>query len=324
MLGIDVSKATLTCALVTAHDHPPHWEASVPNTPAGIATLLRRTAPDCPWVVEPTGRYSDAVVRQATAAGRRVLLAQPQRAKAFLAALAPHAKTDRLDSEGLARYGRAADLPPFPVKSEAMDELDQLRAARKGIAESMARLRQQRAALPAAVDALTAAIAALTTHQRALDQRIAAALHHEPLVAALQEVPGVGPVTAAAVASCLVSKQFDHPDRFVAYIGLDVRVRDSGQRRGQRTLTHQGDAELRRLLYLSALANLRRRDPANPFKAQYERERAKGLATTAALCAVARKLARVCWSLAAHGTRYEAARVHQQPAPAARGLDDEP
>ena len=132
-------------------------------------------------------------------------------------------------------------------------------------------------------------------------------------MATLDAVPGIGPVTAVAVAACLTTKQFDHPDRFVAYIGLDVRVRDSGQRRGQRTLSHQGDAELRRLLYLCALANVRARDPANPFKVQYARERAKGLATTAALCAVARKLARVCWSLAAHGTQYEATRVHHQP-----------
>ena len=73
------------------------------------------------------------------------------------------------------------------------------------------------------------------------------------------------------------SKAFPHPDAFVAYCGLDVRVRDSGQRRGHRTLTKQEDAELRRLLYLSAQASLR--SAQSPFKAQYERERAKGLST---------------------------------------------
>jgi transposase len=183
-----------------------------------------------------------------------------------------------------------------------MERLDQLQGARRGIAESVARLRQQ----------------------RALDRQIAAATADTPLVAVLREVPGIGPVTAAAVASCLARKRFDHPDRFVAYVGLDVRVRDSGQRRGQRTLTHQGDAELRRLLYLCALANIRSRDATNPFRVQYERERAKGLATTAATCAVARKLAKVCWSLATHGTRFEAARVHQQPAPPSKELDNHP
>jgi transposase len=310
MLGIDVSKATLTCTLLAARDRPPLWQGSVPNTPAGIARLVRLTSVASPWVVEPTGGYSRAVVAQGQAAGRVVLLAQPRRAKDFLASIAPRAKTDRVDSDGLARYGLAAALPPYPVKSETMDRLDQLQAARKGISDRLARL--------------TAVIAALEGEQRALDREVAALAAGEPLVAVLREVPGIGPVTAAAMASCLTSKRFDHPDRFVAYVGLDVRVRDSGQRRGKRTLSHQGDAELRRLLYLCALANVRSKDATNSFKAQYEREREKGLATTAAACAVARKLARLCWSLATHGTRYEAARVHLQPAPRAAPLDNEP
>jgi transposase len=324
MLGIDVSKATVTCTLLASREQLPVWEMSVPNTPTGIARLIARSAPEEPWVVEPTGCYSQPLVAQARAAGRRVLLAQPKRARDFLASVSPRAKTDRLDSRGLARYGLAADLPLYPLKSEAMQTLDQLRAARTGISDALARLRQQRAALPAAAAALTAAITGLAQEQRALDRQIAALTAEEPLVAALREVPGIGPVTAAAVASCLLSKRFAHPDQFVAYIGLDVRVRESGQRRGQRMLTHQGDAELRRLLYLCALANARSRDAENPFKEQYERERGKGLATTAAACAVARKLAKVCWSLAVHGTRYEATRVHQQPASRDKGLDNQP
>jgi transposase len=316
MLGIDVSKASLTTTLLAARDQRPVWELTVPNTPAGIARLLARTAPDCPWVVEPTGVYSQTVVRTAHAAGRQVLLAQPKRAKDFLAALAPRAKTDQVDRYGLARYGLAADLPPFPIKSETMERIDQLLAARKGLSRSLASLRQQQAVLPYAREPLAAAIAALGAQIAELDRQVAATTAQaetiRPIVAALDAVPGIGPVTATAVASCLTAKQFGHPDQFVAYIGLDVRVRDSGQRRGQRTLTHQGDAELRRLLYLCALANVRSRDATNPFKVQYEREKAKGLTTTGALCAVARKLARTCWSLERHGTQYEATRVHHQ------------
>jgi transposase len=315
VLGIDVSNATRRCTLLATREQPPLWQGEVPNTPAGIAILVRRIPAASPWVVEPTGRYRDAVVSQGGAAGRRVLLAQPKRAKDFLAAVAPRAKTERLDSYGLARYGLAADLPPVPLKSETMDTLAPWRAARKGISDSLAPLRQRRAALPAAAAALTAAITGLAGEQAARAAQIAALVATEPLTARLAAIPGIGPVTAAAVASCLVRKVFDHPDRFVASVGLDVRVRDSGQRRGQRALWKQGDAELRRLVYLCARANVRSKDGANPFKVQYERERAKGLATTAATGAVARKLARVCWSLARHGTHYEAGRVQTHPAP---------
>ena len=37
MLGIDVSKATLTGTLVQARDRRPEWEMTVPNTVAGVA-----------------------------------------------------------------------------------------------------------------------------------------------------------------------------------------------------------------------------------------------------------------------------------------------
>ena len=126
-------------------------------------------------------------------------------------------------------------------------------------------------------------------------------------------VHGIGKTTAAAVTSRLVARNFTHPDQFVAYIGLDVRVRDSGKLRGQRRLTKQGDAELRRLLYLCAQASVRTKD--SPFRIQYDRELAKGLPKTAALCAVARKMARLCWSLHKHGTDYDPARVGQRAWP---------
>ena len=324
MVGIDVSKATLAVTWVNGQTHQVEWEASVPNTVDGVRQLLSATPAQLPWVLEPTGRYSLAVARQAQAAQRTVLLAQPKAAKAFLSALRPRAKTDRLDSRGLALYASATPLPPYPFKSALMDELQQLLTARKGFSGALSRLHQQAGELPAAAASLRPALTALRAQRAALDRHLAARMTQSPAWALTQElrrIPGIGPVTAATVALCVQSKAFPHPDAFVAYCGLDVRVRDSGQRRGHRTLTKQGDAELRRLLYLSAQASLRATQ--SPFKAQYERERAKGLSTTAALCAVARKLARLCWSLARHGTSYDPQRVYRQPTHE-KALDTQP
>ncbi len=115
---------------------------------------------------------------------------------------------------------------------------------------------------------------------------------------------------ASTLVSRLTSRSFGHSDQFVAYCSLDVRVRQSGKKSGQLGLSKQGEAELRRLLYLAAQASLRAKD--SPFNAQYERERAKGLSSTAALCAVARKLARLAWSFVHHGSPYNPERVYQQ------------
>lgn len=314
MLGIDVSKDTLSVPLLHPVTRQRQWEGVFPNTATGVRQLLQRTPCAIPWVLEPTGKYSLTVAHQAHAAQRQVLVAPPRKAKAFLSSIQSRAKTDRLDSHGLALYALSVPLHCYPIKSEAVDQLDQLLAARRGIAQALARLGQQRAELPYAADALLPALQALETQRTALDKRIAAMTADTtafPAVAALDAVPGIGPVTAAAVASCLHTKAFSHPDAFVAYIGLDVRVRDSGRRSGKRALSKQGNPELRRLLYLCAQANLRVAD--SPFRGQYQRELAKGLPKTAALCAVARKLARLCWSLARHSTTFDPDRVYRQP-----------
>lgn len=322
MLGIDVSKATLTCTLLEPTTRRSLWEKTLPNSEAGVRQLLQRTPSEVAWVLEPTGRYSLAVAHQARAAGRTVLLAAPKKAKAFLASIQTRAKTDQLDSRGLAQYGLAHSLPPYPIKSDLVERLDQLLAARRGLAEALTALKLRQPELPHAAGPLQEAVTALLTQQQALDKQIAELTSNQadfPEVAELLKVPGIGPVTAAAVASRLKARSFAHADQFVAYCGLDVGLIQSGKRQGERGLTKQGDAELRRLLYLCALSCARSR--TSPFRPYYEQQRQKGRSATAAACVVARKLARLCWSMVHYGTPYDPARIakHQEkplpPAP---------
>jgi transposase len=158
----------------------------------------------------------------------------------------------------------------------------------------------------------------LQKQQQALERQIEQATKQEPSLAAvtsLLPVHGIGLLTAATAVSRLSARVFARPDQFVAFIGWDIKVRESGTRKGEMGLTKHGDAELRRLFYLAAMASVRAE--GSPFAAQYEREKQKGLKKTAALCAVARKLARVVWSLHRHQTRYDPQRVYRavgQPA----------
>jgi transposase len=312
VLGIDVSKATLSCTLLDPTTRQPLWHKEVQNSPTGYKQLLKRTPPSNPWVLEPTGRYSQAVARAAREAGRDVRLAPPKKAQLFLQSVPSRAKTDKLDAAGLALYGLSCDLAPYPLKSEMQEEIDQLLLARKGMSQSLCELQARQQELPRAAAALAPAVAALQTQLKAVDGQLAS-LTQQPALAVvqkLQQVPGIGPVTATTLVSRLQGRAFNHSDQFVAYSGLDVRVRQSGQQRGELGLSKQGEAELRRLLYLAAQASLRAKD--SPFKAQYDRERAKGLSSTAALCAIARKLARLSWSMVTYGTDYDPERVFKQ------------
>jgi transposase len=311
MLGIDVSKDHLVCALLDPASKQLLWELTVPNSTQGVSQLLART-PECSaWVLEPTGRYSTRVAQQAQAAGRSVLLAVPRRAHHFLQSLPQRAKTDRLDSRGLGLYALAVPLRAYPVPTPESERLNQLLTVRQTLSADLARYQQQTRELPLGGELLAPVIAATQQQLKELDRQIAAAQAQFPVMGRLQQVHGIGPVTAAKVAARLASSDFSHPDQFVSFIGLDIRVRQSGKRAGHQGLSKHGEAELRRLLYLCAQASLRAKD--SPFAAQYERELKKGLSKTAALCAVARKLARLCWSLHRHGTEYDPARVYRHP-----------
>jgi transposase len=251
-----------------------------------------------------------------------VLLAQPKKARHFLRSIQSRAKTDTLDSQGIGLFALCRPLPPYPLKSHSVEELDQLLSVRKSLSAALAAFGLQARELEHAASALAPVIAALQEQKAAVDQQITqlTAQHSEfSITVELQKVPGIGPVTAATLASRLSGRTFGHSDagdpwaggllRFRVPLGR-VEVRQSGKKNGQTGLTKQGDGELRRLLYLAAQSNLRSKN--SPFKAQYERERAKGLSSTAALCAVARKLARLAWSLHKHGSSYQPERVHQQ------------
>jgi transposase len=353
MLGVDVGKKELHGTWRDPETRRIRWQGAVPNTDVGIRQLLRRV-PEVSVVVGPTGRYGELLIRAAQAAGREVLLAAPRKARAFLWSEQPRAKTDRVDSAGLALYGLTGRLRPYLLPSPAVDQVKQLLAARRGLGRSLTSLRQQRATLPLAADALTPAITALEQQIAALDRQMERALASStepasqralPAAAAAvppatapdtteapaapqghtlaaaatapDAIPGIGPVTAAALAACLVDKPSTHPDQLVAYVGLDLRVSQSGQRRGQFGLSKHGDAELRRLLYLAALSAGNSTHDTT-FATRYQREQAKGMTKTAALNAVARKLAKVAWSIVTHGTTYDPTRVDSQP------TDDKP
>jgi transposase len=111
----------------------------------------------------------------------------------------------------------------------------------------------------------------------------------------LMTVPGVSLVSAAAfVAAVGEIHRFSSPKRLVSYLGLDPRVRQSGEapaRHGR--ISKQGSAEARHMLCEAAWVLVR---TPGPLRAFYERVRARRGAQIA-LVATARKLSVLFWHL---------------------------
>ena len=111
----------------------------------------------------------------------------------------------------------------------------------------------------------------------------------------LMSVPGVSLVSAAAfVAAVGDIHRFHSPKRVVSYVGLDPRVRQSGEapaRHGR--ISKQGSPETRHMLCEAAWVAVR---TPGPLRAFYERVRARRGAQIA-LVATARKLSVLFWHL---------------------------
>ncbi len=106
-------------------------------------------------------------------------------------------------------------------------------------------------------------------------------------------IPGVGPLNATALTVAYHRGAFSSAAAFVAFLGFDVRLRESGRFKGKRKLTKRGESELRRLLYCAA-------KPARsylPFQHFHQRQLDKGLPKIAANVVLARKIARIAFSL---------------------------
>lgn len=117
----------------------------------------------------------------------------------------------------------------------------------------------------------------------------------------LTGICGIGPITGVALTSLLSRIEFSSSDAAVAFCGLDPRPNESGRKVGRRRLSKQGDKAARTLLYNAASSAAR----TEQFKDYYAMLRARGLASTAALVIIARKLLRIAYAVLRIGQPFD-------------------
>jgi transposase len=157
--------------------------------------------------------------------------------------------------------------------------------------------------LGAQIDALDAAIAAI-------DEEIEAAAKADEKARRLMTIPGIGPLTAAAIlATAPDMSSFSSGREFAAFLGLTPRQHSSGGKERLGAITKMGDRYLRKLLVVGACAVIRHREGHNDalrrwVKALLER---KPVAFKVKLTAVAlaNKLARIVFAILTRGGRYD-------------------
>ena len=296
-LGIDVAKDTCLVHV---------WETTetvqVPNQVDAITAYLRSLAGPARIALEPTSHYHRGWVERALAHGFEVYLVNPRQLVHYREAVNQRNKTDPEDAWLLARFlmHEACQLRPYQPQDARAQALWALLKRRAKIVDTRKQLQQSFREIRLSAQALFTQFKCLLAR---IDQRIHHAIQalgwYDDYQRCLS-IPGIGPLNAAALVAAYHRGAFANSEAFVAFIGMDVRLRESGGYKGKRKLTKRGEAEIRRLLYCATQAA----SAYPPFRAYYLKQIDKGLSKIAAKVILARKLARIAFSLMRNQTQF--------------------
>ncbi|MFV8834333.1 IS110 family transposase [Aquisalimonas sp. APHAB1-3] len=248
-------------------------------------------------------------------------------------------KTDRADAEALLEAARCGEILDVAVKTEHQQAIQGLHRIRsQWMAARTARINALRALLreqgielprgagnavkaaPQAIDdervpyALRIAlldvvgdILSLEARIERTEQQLDAFARSNSAAQTLMAIPGVGLLSATALVAAVGSPhQFSNGRHLAAWLGLTPRENSSGMRRRLGRISKRGDPYLRTLLTHGARAVLSRAKQLAAQGKPLNHLQAWALALeqrtnhNKATCALANKLARICWAVWIH------------------------
>lgn len=276
--------------------------------------------------------------RTLAAMGHEVRLIPPSYVKAYV----KRGKSDALDAEAICEAVQRPTMRFVPVKTVEQQSILMAHRARSllvrqrtmlanalrahlaelglvtnpGIA-NLAKLAQQalsdEGALPpyarTSLEILVRQIMALSEEITTLDRKLLAWHAENEASQRLTEVPGLGIITATAMAATVTDpEQFRSGRQFAAWLGLTPQQNSTGGKTQLGGISKQGDRYLRRLLVVGATAVIRHvKDKSTPM-ANWIRTLLEKKPFRIVSVALANKLARIAWVVL---TRKEAYRPYQ-------------
>lgn len=182
-----------------------------------------------------------------------------------------------------------------------------------GVTSAIAQFRTEQADLPelarSAIRRLVDQIEAVTEEVERAETEIVAWYRADAASRRLLTIPGIGPITASAIAAAVPEPSLFRSGRqFAAWLGLTPRPHSSGGKERLGRISKQGDGMIRRLLVVGATAVIRVARQDNPERAWAKRllERKPARVVSVAL---ANKTARIAWVVMMRGDVYRAPAV---------------
>ncbi|MGH3040553.1 MAG: IS110 family transposase [Gaiellaceae bacterium] len=302
----------------------------VETTPEALRLFAQSLAATDEVAIEATVN-TFAIARLLDEHVARVVIPNPLRTRAIAEA---KVKTDKVDARVLAELLAAGYLPGIWHPDEDLQALRRLVARRSGIVRERMRLKNQVQAIlhrnllprcpaadlfgkkgrawlaeqPLPVDEEIAVASALRRLDVAgeelllVERELAQVGLQSEDVKRLLTIPGVDRTVALSLVAAIGDiDRFPDARRLVSYLGLDPKVRQSGNQPARHgRISKQGRAQARGMLVEAAWACAK---TPGPLRAFFLRVRARRGEQVAAV-ATARKLAVLCWHLLTHREDY--------------------
>lgn len=316
-VGIDVSKFKLDVCVVTDGKFK---SKVLGNTALGHAELnawlqARALPGDVPVVLEATGPYSEAVGLALVAAGRRVSMINPARAKGFAQSQLSRNKTDKADAKLLALFALRADLelwvPPSPAVRELRALVERLQALQDMRQQERNRLEALAQGTPSKVVPMVEEhVAWLTAQIQKIESDIDDHIDRNPDLKhdaeLIRSIPGCGTKAASQILAYIGDvRRFRSAKALAAFIGVTPRQRQSGiSLNGRTALSRAGHSAARKSLYMPGLV-AKRHNPV--IAAMAARLESRGLAPKAIVGASMRKLVHLIHGVIKSGRPFDMA-----------------
>lgn len=302
-IGIDVSKDRLDIAV-----HESGESLDCQNTQAAIETLLGPLQAMQPEliVLEATGGYERLCAAMLAAAGLAVSVVNPRQVREFARSSGILAKTDRLDARVLAHFGAAIQPEPRALPDAQQQLLDELILRRRQIVTNLV-AEKNRLGMAQGAKVKKSLRQAIKFYERQLDEldrEVGEHIERSPLWREredlLRSFKGVGPVSSRTLIGDLPELGRLDRKRIAALVGVAPMARDSGKRKGVRTI-YGGRGQVRAVLYMVAVTAIRSNAPIRAF---YQRLRAAGKPAKVALVACMRKILIILNAMVRNQTRW--------------------
>jgi transposase len=331
-IGMDVHREFAQLAVL--EDGLVRDEGKIGVTPEALRSWAAGLRPDDEVALEATGN-SDAIANLLTPLVARVVVSNPSKTRAIAEA---KVKTDKVDARILAQLLAADFLPPVWLPDERTRSLRRQVTRRAHVVRQRTRIKNQVHAILARNLAPTppvsdlfgrtgrhwlsrqelpvderATVAALLrqldfhgTELAIVDKELAVEALTDPMVARLMTIPGIDALAGIAIVAAVGDfTRFDDPNKLVAYVGLNPRVRQSGNSAPVHgRISKTGRAHVRGVLVEAAWSASR---APGPLRAFYQRVKARR-GFQKAVVATARKMTVLAWHLITKDQDYAFAR----------------